>query len=334
MSKTIAYETAAGPQQVDAAHPLPVNATVTATANTVATATAAAPSYVEGTVNPLSMDLTGGMRITGTINATSAAKATTAAPSYTNNTDNSFSQNLTGDLRVIAKQSGAWVVSAGSAIIGQVSIDQTTNGVTNAVDVLNMPVTLDVNSGVKSNSTIRVTLATDQVQLTNALKVDPSAVTSPVSAASLPLPTGAATAAKQPALGTAGTSSADVITVQGRASMTALVVDGSAVTQPVSIAATVTSKEVRSATGTRTSVAGSASSVTLLASNASRLGATIFNDSTQILYADLSGGTASSSAFTYKMNPGDTLETPANYTGLITGIWASANGNARVTEFT
>lgn len=48
------------------------------------------------------------------------------------------------------------------------------------------------------------------------------------------LPTGAATAAKQPALGTAGTASADVITVQGIASMTALKVDGSAVTQPVS----------------------------------------------------------------------------------------------------
>jgi hypothetical protein len=48
------------------------------------------------------------------------------------------------------------------------------------------------------------------------------------------LPTGAATAAKQPALGTAGTASADVITVQGIASMVALKVDGSAVTQPVS----------------------------------------------------------------------------------------------------
>ena len=50
------------------------------------------------------------------------------------------------------------------------------------------------------------------------------------------LPTGAATAAKQPALGTAGSASADVITVQGIASMTALKVDGSAVTQPVSAA--------------------------------------------------------------------------------------------------
>lgn len=48
------------------------------------------------------------------------------------------------------------------------------------------------------------------------------------------LPSGAATAAKQPALGTAGTASADVITVQGRSGMTALTVDGSGVTQPVS----------------------------------------------------------------------------------------------------
>ena len=48
------------------------------------------------------------------------------------------------------------------------------------------------------------------------------------------LPTGAATAAKQPALGTAGTASTDVLSVQGIASMTALKVDGSAVTQPVS----------------------------------------------------------------------------------------------------
>lgn len=82
-----------------------------------------------------------------------------------------------------------------------------------------------------------------------AVKVDGSAVTQPisgtvtanagtgtfaVSAASLPLPSGAATSAKQPALGTAGTPSTDVLTVQGAASMTAIKVDGSAVTQPVS----------------------------------------------------------------------------------------------------
>lgn len=55
-----------------------------------------------------------------------------------------------------------------------------------------------------------------------AAKVDGSAVTQPVSASALPLPTGASTAAKQPALGTAGTASTDVLTVQGIASMTPL----------------------------------------------------------------------------------------------------------------
>jgi len=48
---------------------------------------------------------------------------------------------------------------------------------------------------------------------------------------------GVATEVKQPALGTAGTASADVITMQGIAGMTAVVVDGSAVTQPVSATA-------------------------------------------------------------------------------------------------
>jgi hypothetical protein len=47
------------------------------------------------------------------------------------------------------------------------------------------------------------------------------------------LPTGAATAAKQPALGTAGSASADVISVQGIASMTPLLVNASGNAVPV-----------------------------------------------------------------------------------------------------
>ncbi len=58
-----------------------------------------------------------------------------------------------------------------------------------------------------------------------------------VDATALPLPTGAATAAKQPALGTAGAASTDVLTVQGIASMTPFLVDNSANTQPISASA-------------------------------------------------------------------------------------------------
>jgi hypothetical protein len=54
------------------------------------------------------------------------------------------------------------------------------------------------------------------------IPVDGSGVTQPISASSLPLPSGASTAAKQPALGTAGTPSSDVITVQGTSAGTAL----------------------------------------------------------------------------------------------------------------
>lgn len=50
--------------------------------------------------------------------------------------------------------------------------------------------------------------------------------TQPVSAAALPLPTGAATAAKQPAPGTVGSPSADVITVQGVGSSGEVAVGG------------------------------------------------------------------------------------------------------------
>lgn len=87
----------------------------------------------------------------------------------------------------------------------------------------------------------------------------------PVSAASLPLPTGAATLAKQPALGTAGTASADVISVQGIASMTALKVDGSAVTQPVSGSLTNISGTISLPTGAATA-ANQATEISSLAS--------------------------------------------------------------------
>ena len=87
------------------------------------------------------------------------------------------------------------------------------------------------------------------------------------------------------------------------------------------------------ATGTTTSVASSATNVTLLAANASRFGAMIFNDSTAILYVKF-GATASATSYTVKMDAGDYFEVPYEFVGQIDGIWASANGYARVTEVT
>lgn len=87
------------------------------------------------------------------------------------------------------------------------------------------------------------------------------------------------------------------------------------------------------ATATKTNVASSATSVTILASSTSRLGATIYNDSTATLYLNL-GSTASATDFTVKLNQDDYYEAPFGYTNIIYGIWDSATGYARVTEFT
>lgn len=87
------------------------------------------------------------------------------------------------------------------------------------------------------------------------------------------------------------------------------------------------------ATSSVTSVAASATSVTLKASNASRKGLSVYNDSTSVLYLKL-GATASSSSFTVKMVADSYYEVPGAYTGVVDGIWVSATGNARVTEVT
>ena len=93
---------------------------------------------------------------------------------------------------------------------------------------------------------------------------------------------------------------------------------------------------ITAGTATLSNVGDSASSVTVLAANASRKGAIIVNDSTAVLYLKF-GATASTSSFTYKLSGGESLELPSQpvYTGIIDGIWASdAGGNARVTELT
>jgi len=116
-------------------------------------------------------------------------------------------------------------------------------------DTSNISTKIDTLAGAVSGTEVQVdvlTMPTTTVQATNLDIRDLSSASDSVAATqsgtwnitnvsgTVSLPTGAATAAKQPALGTAGTASTDVLTVQGIASMTALKVDGSAVTQPVS----------------------------------------------------------------------------------------------------
>jgi hypothetical protein len=161
-----------------------------------------------------------------------------------------------------------------------------------------------------------------------------------------------------------------VITVAG-----AQKVDGSAVTQPVSIATTVpvslatsvpvtqgtspwivntpipcptsatasgvckVSVDDAPSTGTATTVVMSATSVTILASNASRRSSTICNTGNHDLYLSTQATATATNLFAdVPQQAGSTIscykDTMPGYTGLITGIWsASGSGNAVITSF-
>lgn len=145
--------------------------------------------------------------------------------------------------------------------------------------------------------------------------------TVPVSAASLPLPTGAATettlaaiSTKTPALGAAVTASSTPVNV--------------ASDQVVNV------KTSTNTTPANANVAASASNVTLQASNANRRGLSVFNDGSTTLYVKL-GATATLTSFTAPVAPQALYEVPFSYTGIVDGIWAgSPTGSARMTEIT
>lgn len=88
-------------------------------------------------------------------------------------------------------------------------------------------------------------------------------------------------------------------------------------------------------TGTSTQVASTTSAQTILAANAARYGATVYNDDANILYLLLGTGTVTTSVYTVQVPSGGYYEVPYGFTGILTGLWsADGAGSARVTEFT
>jgi 5-hydroxyisourate hydrolase-like protein (transthyretin family) len=89
-----------------------------------------------------------------------------------------------------------------------------------------------------------------------------------------------------------------------------------------------------SGTATRSTVNLAVTSFTILASNASRKWFQLYNDSVNVLYVDLSGGTVTTSNYTFQMAPGAYWESSeaAVFTNVITGISAVASGAVKVCE--
>jgi hypothetical protein len=95
--------------------------------------------------------------------------------------------------------------------------------------------------------------------------------------------------------------------------------------------AQVTVTTQTSSSATPSTVAASVTSGTIVAANSNRKGLTIWNDSTANLHIDFDAS-VSTTDYAVKIAAGGYYEMPFNYTGIISGIWDTANGNARVRE--
>lgn len=268
--------------------------------------TTSSPTYTNGNINPLSLTTAGALRIDGSA-VTQPVSGTVTA----NQGGAPWSSNIT--------QFGGVAISTGTGASG--------------TGIPRVTVANDSNILATQSGTWTVQQGTPPWSIVGAAADGAAVSGNPVRIG-----------------GSDGTNTQDILTdTTGRQVIVGAAASGAAVAgNPVLISGsdgtnartvrtetdgTVRTKEIRSSSVSATSVAASASSVTLLASNANRIGATIYNDSNQFLYVQL-GGTASTTSFIVKMNKDDYYEIPFNYTGVINGIWSSASGSARIVELT
>lgn len=84
---------------------------------------------------------------------------------------------------------------------------------------------------------------------------------------------------------------------------------------------------------TLASVASANTNTTVFSAKGTVNGRAVFNDSTAVLYLKF-GATASTSSYTVQIAAGGYYEFPQPvYGGQADGIWASANGNARTSQW-
>jgi hypothetical protein len=93
-----------------------------------------------------------------------------------------------------------------------------------------------------------------------------------------------------------------------------------------------TPRSPSSITATHYAVNAAVTSTALLAANLDRRGASLFNTSTSRLYVKLSA-TATTTDFTFWLEPGGYFEMPFDYVGVVSGIWTAANGNVLIAEY-
>lgn len=303
---------------------------------TAAAVTTSAPTYTNGTTAALSLTLNGLLRVDGSgvtqpISAATLPLPTGASTAANQTTIATTLSTISGQLPATLGQktmanSLAVVIASDQSPVAIVSATNYAQGSTTAGELGPL-----VQGAVTTAAPTYTTATTNPLSLTTAgaLRVDGSAVTQPISAVTLPLPTGAATSALQ----TAGNATLTAIsgqlpaTLGQKTSANSFAVVLASDQSPISVTNSV------SATATITSVANTITTGVLLASNPARRGFIIYNDSLTTVFLAFAA-TASTTAYSVKLNSGSEYEPGIDYTGVISRICGAALGNCLVTEFT
>lgn len=223
---------------------------------------------------------------------------------------------LDNELKISDSAARSSLSSIDTKLSGSLSVMGTFFQATQPISALSLPLPVGAASATKQD-TANTSLNSIDNKLSGTIAI---------SAASLPLPTDAATSAKQ------DTGNTSLGSIDTKLSSQATAAKQDTGNTSVGSIDTKTMADT-SATATLANLAASASNQTLLASNTSRKGAIVYNDSTSGAYLKY-GATATSTSFTYWVPAGAIWEMPTRplYTGIIDIIWMTATGSARTTE--
>lgn len=362
--------TTTGQLRLDGVYPL---TTVVATAVDMAqvggVVTTGGPTYTTGTINALSLDTSGNLRVTGSFNNSSVAAVpgtpppdatyvgalVTAAAETSLTSGNMYPFNLTttGQLRI----DGVYPLTTAAATavdMSQVGGAVTTlaptytTGTSNALSLTTAGLLRVDGTGGVFNSTADSAIGSAPPTLATYIGAL-TATAAPTYASGLMEPLSLTLSGQlridsvYPA-GTTNASAPDVGNVGGYVTATAPTYTTGQL-EPLSIdtsgnlrvTGVVTTN--KASTSNITTITATTASQTLLASNANRLFASVYNGGTRNAYIVLGASAASTTNYSIVLLTGSYWEIPVDYTGQLNVIWsttgaAALTGNALVTELT
>ena len=303
-----------------------------------------APTYTTGTFAALSLNLSGLLRVDGSgvtqpISASTLPLPTGASTSALQTAGNTILSTISGQLPLVLGQ-GTMAQSLSVTIASNQSALSVTPTTAYAQGSATSGELASLIMGAVTAAAPTYTTATS-----NPLSLDTAGSLRTVIAEALPagtnnigsitnitgtvsLPTGAATAANQV------TMEATLTTISGQLPPAlGPQVAGSSLSIVQATGTTFSVTSDVSTTGTLTSVSLTTSSQVFLAANSARKGFIIYNDSSNMVFLAFAA-TASTTAFSTKIQAGGAFDSDIDYTGVVSGIASSASGAVRITEFT